>query len=74
MLKKSAKKARFHRKLYPEEAVEKARNAFAGVASIDIKKNGSYFDLTLKDSGRDIDEGFIDEFANYVLAEAKKCL
>lgn len=60
-------KVRFHKKLYSQEAVKAAVEAFSDVANITTSEKGSYVIADIETSPTDME--VVREFANYVLGE-----
>lgn len=75
MLSREAKKEiRFWSRIYREEAIKNAIMDYKDIAQAAIKREGDYFYVKFFRIAPGAEEKVTDEFANYVLAETKKCL
>ncbi|RJP28236.1 MAG: hypothetical protein C4533_07110 [Candidatus Omnitrophota bacterium] len=72
---KISQEIKFHKDIYPKRAIEDSSLAFGDFFESRIKKTGSYFVVDIKGYiAKDREQEIINEFKNYVLAEAKRCL
>lgn len=65
---------KFNSHIYPLSAIRRAVRDFTGVAGIVLTKQRSYYRVDFKDINLSQERPLKDEFANYVLGMAKKCL
>jgi len=59
---------RFHRRLYPKQAVQEAAAVFEDSAAIAVSRDGDYWTARIEPTGSETDpEELSGEFENYVL-------
>jgi len=65
---------KFNNKIYGKKAIQKAVSAYTHLAKFKVKNEKDYIKVTIEEIAPEVKEVFADEFANYVLGMAKKCL
>lgn len=63
---------KFHGVIYPKRAVEEAMKAYQEFAHFELRTEGPYFLVSMKNQSNLEDELLKDEFCNYALGLAKK--
>lgn len=61
----------FNKKIYSEQAVQKAIKAYADLADFSFAQNKKYFSVKAKNIRSGVKDVFPDEFSNYVLSLMK---
>lgn len=62
---------KFHQAIYPEKALEETMRAYREFAHFELRTDGHYFLLSLKNKSDLEDELLKDEISNYALGLAK---
>jgi len=61
---------KLHRTLYVQEGVTAAAAAFADFASFDVREDGDYYVVDVRDINRDVEGDVVAEFCNFALANS----
>ena len=65
---------KFNTCIYKKEAVKKAMADYSGLAEFSVSQNNRYFKVRIDKISPRFRNIIVDDFANYVLWETKKCL
>lgn len=74
MGRRKAPEIRFNTKIYKKQAIQEAIFAYSNLAKFKVKENKDYIKVKIENIDPDAKDIIVDEFANYALAIAKKCL
>ncbi|MFH1777003.1 MAG: HxsD-like protein [Candidatus Omnitrophota bacterium] len=70
-MEKNSKTVVFNKDLYSLSAIQKAIEAFRGLAGFKVQTAKSSYKVIIKNLDQDIDGTLEDELSNYILAEMK---
>ncbi|MEK6727156.1 MAG: HxsD-like protein [Candidatus Omnitrophota bacterium] len=68
------KNIRFNTKIYKKEAIQETILAYAHLAKFRVKDSKDYIEVKIKNIDTGVKDIFVNEFNNYALGAAKKCL
>ncbi|MDO8260711.1 MAG: HxsD-like protein [Candidatus Magasanikbacteria bacterium] len=70
-MEKNKMEIKYNKKLYNKKALEAGIEAYEGLADFVLSEEENYFILNLKNIKAELSEVIVDEFSNFVLAQAK---